>query len=298
MLDTKSTFDALITRYAAGADQAEGILDNRLYRSLSASLSGTQEYMAMEKLHELNEEGGFDLIVVDTPPTRSALDFLSAPRRLTRLLDNRVFRAVVMPTRTYLRVVSVASQALLRPASKIVGSEMVSDVVAFFQAFAGMEEGVRNRANRVHELLSDPSTSFVLVTSPRRDAVDEALYFADRLSESHIAVQGLVVNRLYPRFDGQATGSCSATAPSGVPDGAGMSRDGRALAALVANREELRAMAERQETHYATLAARLAPAPVARVPFLPTDVHDLDGLAVIADHMFRPGEVATEAPAA
>jgi anion-transporting ArsA/GET3 family ATPase len=298
MLETKSTFDALITRYAGGSDQAEGILDNRLYRSLSSSLSGTQEYMAMEKLYELNDEGGFDLIVVDTPPTRSALDFLSAPLRLTRLLNNRVFRAVVMPTRAYLRAVSVASQALLRPASKIVGSEMVSDVVDFFQAFAGMEEGVRNRANCVHELLSDPSTSFVLVTSPRRDAVDEALFFADRLSESHIAVHGLVVNRLYPRFDAQATGSCSATAPSGVPDGAGMSRNGRALAALVANREELRAMAERQETHYATLAARLAPAPVARVPFLPTDVHDLDGLAVVADHMFRPGEVATEAPAA
>ncbi|HEY1636654.1 MAG TPA: ArsA family ATPase [Acidimicrobiales bacterium] len=298
MLDTKSTFDALITRYAAGADQAEGILDNRLYRSLSASLSGTQEYMAMEKLHELNEEGGFDLIVVDTPPTRSALDFLSAPRRLTRLLDNRVFRAVVMPTRTYLRVVSVASQALLRPASKIVGSEMVSDVVAFFQAFAGMEEGVRNRANRVQELLSDPLTAFVLVTSPRRDAVEEALFFADRLAESHIAVQGLVVNRLYPRFDAQATESSSATALSGLADGAGMGRNGRALAALVANRDELRAMAEREETHYAALAARLAPAPAARVPLLPTDVHDLDGLAVVADHIFRAGEVATEAPAA
>jgi anion-transporting ArsA/GET3 family ATPase len=202
-----------------------------------------------------------------------------------------------MPTRGYLRAVSVASQALLRPASKIVGSEMVSDVVDFFQAFAGMEEGVRNRANRVHELLSDPSTSFVLVTSPRRDAVDEALFFTDRLSESHIAVQGLVVNRLYPRFDAQATGSSSATAPSGVPHGAGMGRNGRALAALVANREELRAMAEREEIHYATLAARLAPAPVARVPFLPTDVHDLDGLAVVADHMFRPGEVATDASA-
>jgi anion-transporting ArsA/GET3 family ATPase len=175
---------------------------------------------------------------------------------------------------------------------------MVSDVVDFFQAFAGMEEGVRDRANRVHELLSDPSTSFVLVTSPRQDAVDEALFFADRLGQSHIAVQGLVINRLYPRFDAQAIGSSSATAPSGVPDGSGVSRNGRALAALVANREELRAVAEREETQYATLAARLAPAPAARVPLLPTDVHDLDGLAVVADHIFRAGEGATEAPAA
>jgi anion-transporting ArsA/GET3 family ATPase len=298
MLDTKTTFDALITRYAADPQQAKAILDNRLYRSLSESLSGTQEYMAMEKLYELDEEGGFDLVVVDTPPTRSALDFLSAPRRLTRLLDNRVFRAVVMPTRAYLRAVSVASQALLRPASKIVGSEMVSDVVAFFQAFAGMEEGVRNRANHVQELLSEPSTAFVLVASPHRDAVDEAAFFADRLGESHIAVQGLIVNRLHPRFDRQTTASSSTVVASGTSENRDIGPNGRALAALVANRDELSAVAEREESHFAALAAGLAPAPVARVPFLPTDVHDLDGLALVADHLFPRNRAAPESPAA
>jgi anion-transporting ArsA/GET3 family ATPase len=298
MLDTKSTFDALITRYAADLDQAKGILDNRLYRSLSGSLSGTQEYMAMEKLYELHEDGGFDLIVVDTPPTRSTLDFLSAPRRLTRLLENRVFRMLVMPTRTYLRAVSVASQALLRPASKIVGSEMVRDVVAFFQAFEGMEEGVRHRANRVDLLLSEPSTAFVLVASPRRDAVDEALFFARCLGESKIAVQGLIVNRLHPRFDAQTTALSSVAVPSEGSESAGTRTDDRALAALVANRIEFRALAEREESHFAVLAAEVAPAPVARVPILPTDVHDLDGLAVVADYMFRPDQIATEAQAA
>ena len=119
MLDTKSTFDQLVTGNAGSADQAQRILDNRFYRNVSGALGGTQEYMAMEKLHELHDSGDFDLIVIDTPPTRHALDFLDAPRRLLRLLDNRIFRTLMMPTRAYLRVASVAVQTFLRtsPAS-------------------------------------------------------------------------------------------------------------------------------------------------------------------------------------
>ncbi|HEY1634378.1 MAG TPA: ArsA family ATPase [Acidimicrobiales bacterium] len=289
MLDTKGTFDDLVVRYAHDPQQAHGILDNRLYRNLSDALSGTQEYMAMEKLYELHEEGGFDLIVVDTPPTRSALDFLSAPRRLTRFLDNRIFRMLVLPTRAYLRAVSVATQAFLRTVAKVVGAEMVSDTVAFFQAFEGMEQGFRNRANGVLELLSQPSTAFVLVASPRRDSVDEALFFAERLGRSHIAVQGLVVNRLHPRFDARPDGSSATEGSAAAPVDASATGDGQALAALVANRDELRAMSAREEGHYAALAAEVAPAPVARVPFLADDVHDLEGLAVIADHLFGQG---------
>ena len=287
MLDTKGTFDDLVVRYARDPQQARGILDNRLYRNLSDALSGTQEYMAMEKLYELHEEGGFDLVVVDTPPTRSALDFLSAPRRLTRFLDNRIFRMLVMPTRAYLRAVSVATQAFLRTVAKVVGAEMVSDTVAFFQAFEGMEQGFRNRANRVLELLSLGSTAFLLVASPRRDAVDEALFFAERLGRSHIAVQGLIVNRLHPRFDARTAGPWPEGPPDDQPTATPLGGEGQALAALVANRNELRAMAEREEGHFAALAAQVAPAPVARVPFLAGDVHDLEGLAVIADHLFR-----------
>ena len=296
MLDTKGTFDDLVVRYAHDPQQARGILDNRLYRNLSVALSGTQEYMAMEKLYELHEEGGFDLIVVDTPPTRSALDFLSAPRRLTRFLDNRIFRLLVMPTRAYLRAVSVATQAFLRTVAKVVGAEMVSDTVAFFKAFEGMEQGFRNRADRVLELLSQRSTAFLLVASPRCDAVDEALFFAERLGRSHIAVQGLIVNRLHPRFDA-GSGAVSSVDSGRVSDSdtrpvAGTGDDARALDALRANRDELGAMAEREEGHFAALAAQVAPAPVARVPFLPADVHDLEGLAVIADHLFGRGQPA------
>ncbi len=154
MLDPKGTFDDLVQRYADSAEQAEGILANRIYRNLTGALSGTQEYMAMEKLYELVEEGGFDLVVVDTPPTRNALDFLDAPRRLTRFLGNRVFQTLMMPTRAWLQVMGVATQALLRTISKVAGAEIVHDAVAFFQAFEGMEEGFRIRAARVRELLA------------------------------------------------------------------------------------------------------------------------------------------------
>ena len=156
MLDTKSTFDALVARYAADAVQAQRILANRFYRNISGRLSGTQEYMAAEKLYELHEESDFDLVVVDTPPTRNALDFLDAPGRLVRFLDHRLYRVLMTPTRAYLRAVGVAAQAFLRTVSKVVGGEVLGDAISFFQAFDGMEAGFRERAERVLQLLDAP----------------------------------------------------------------------------------------------------------------------------------------------
>lgn len=232
----------------------------------------------MEKLYELHEEDRFDLIVVDTPPTRNALDFLDAPRRLTRFLDNRIFRLLMVPARTYLRAVSVATQTFLRTVAKVVGSEVVKDTVDFFAAFEGMEQGFRNRAQRVLQLLSESSTSFVLVTAPRRDAVDEALYFAKRLEESHIAIESLVVNRLHPRFGpvpSVLTSGSDQVPPEAAP-----------LVSLLANLRDLDEVALREEGCVQSLSQRIATAPVARVPLLADDVHDLDGLARIAGHMF------------
>ncbi|MEY2569612.1 MAG: hypothetical protein QOE35_4141 [Actinomycetota bacterium] len=281
MLDTKSTFDSLVTRYAASPEQAEGILKNGLYRNISGALSGTQEYMAMEKLYELQEEGRFDLIVVDTPPTRNALDFIDAPRRLTRLLDNRIFRLLIMPTRAYVKAVSFATQAFLRTVSKVVGGQVVSDAVGFFQAFEGMEQGFRERAQHVQALLSDSGTAFVLVASPRRDAVDEALFFADKLLESGIGVDALVVNRLHPRFGGDA-GQSGTAERERAADAAATP----ALSALYTNLADFRDIAAREEHHFASLASRVAPAPVARVPFLADDVHDIAGLETVGAYLF------------
>ncbi len=200
MLDSKGTFDDLVQRYARTPEQAEAILGNRLYQNLVGALSGTQEYMAMEKLYELVNSDEFDIVVVDTPPTRNALDLLDAPRRLTRFLENRLFRALLVPTRMSLRAVGVATQALLRTISKVAGAEIVQDAVGFFQAFEGMEDGFRSRASAVHDLLADPATAYVLVTSARPDAVTEASFFAEKLAERDVAVAALVVNRIAPSF--------------------------------------------------------------------------------------------------
>jgi len=282
MLDTKSTFDALVTRYAERPEQAQGILSNRLYRNLSGALSGTQEYMAMEKLYELHDQDRFDLIVVDTPPTRNALDFLDAPRRLTRFLDNRIFRLLMMPTRASLRALNMATQVFLHTVAKVVGSEVVHDTVDFFTAFEGMEQGFRERAQRVTELLSQPATAFVLVTAPRRDAVDEAMFFARRLQEAAIEIEALIVNRVHPRHGPLPS---VWTAPGALERALADPQQG-GLARLLANLQDLEGIGRREERYVEALIDRVAPAPVARVPLLVGDVHDLAGLEEVAEHLF------------
>jgi len=270
MLDTTATFDDVVRRHAASTEQAETILANRIYRNISGSLSGTQEYMAMEKLHDLHADDRFDLVVVDTPPSRNALDFLDAPRRLTRFLDHKLFRLLTVPARSYLRAVAVAAQAFLRAVTRVVGGEVVADVLAFFTAFEGMEEGFRQRAKAVYDLLEDPTTAFVLVASPSRDAVDEALFFASKLGEANISVQALVVNRVHPVFG------------EGPPHRGGQpAPPGSALAVLERNLAELEAVAVRERSYLASLAQKVAPAPTVTVPFLAGDVHDLDGLRLV-----------------
>jgi anion-transporting ArsA/GET3 family ATPase len=278
MLDPKTTFDSLVLKYAPRPDQAEAILDNRFYRNIAGALSGTQEYMAMEKLYELHADGHYDLIVVDTPPTRNALDFIDAPRRITRFLDNRLFRLLMLPGRVGLRAVNIAAQAFLRTVSGVVGSQVVTDAVAFFQAFEGMEQGFRDRAQGVRDLMVDGRTAFVLVSSPRRDAVVEAEFFSDKLAQAHIPVQGLVVNRMQPRF-------VAGWSPEGDRERARALAD-TALGPLWANLADLHALADAEEAEIGGLVKRVEPAPVARVPLLQTDVHDLHGLAAVGRYVF------------
>jgi anion-transporting ArsA/GET3 family ATPase len=292
MLDTKSTFDGLVTRYSADPEQAERILENRFYRSISSALSGTQEYMAMEKLYELHEEGGYELIIIDTPPTRHALDFLDAPRRLTRLLDNRIFKVLMMPTRASMRVAGRAVQAFLRTVSKVVGGEAINDVVAFFRAFEGMEEGFRDRAARVLELLAAGTTGFVLVTSPRRDAVDEALFFSGKLAEGDMPVDALVVNRVHPRFgDERPEGLRARAATLTRADGAAAGE----LAALYANLADFQEISDRERHQFDDVRRLVDHGATAYVPFLSRDVHDFDALAEVGYHLFAPGEAVTAA---
>jgi anion-transporting ArsA/GET3 family ATPase len=285
MLDTKSTFDDAVIRYARDPAQAMAIQQSRHYRNLCNALSGTQEYMAVEKLYQLHQEGGFDLIVVDTPPTRRAVDFLSAPRHLTRFLDNRALRMLVTPGRAYMRAVAFAAQGPLKAATKIVGAEMVFDAVVFLQAFDGMEVGIRSRAKRVLELFTEPSTAFVLVVAPRQSVIDEGQFFAKSLGQADIALQALIVNRLHPHFD-TGPGESLPVAGAGKSGGVRIEANAEALAVLNANWAELRAEAKREESCVAALAAQVAPAPVARVPLIDSDVHDLEGVQTVADHLF------------
>lgn len=271
MLDTKSTFDELVFKYASSPEQAERIVANSLYRNVSGALSGTQEYMAMEKLHELHSTGQFDLIVIDTPPTRNALDFLDAPRRLTRLLDNRIFRLLIMPTSSYLKAVSAATQRVLRTIARVVGAEVVDDAVAFFEAFEGMEQGFRDRAQAVIALLSDDATAFVVVASPRRDATQEAVFFAEKLVEAGLGVDGVIVNRMQPAF--------GETEPALPPDASS------ALRNLLANRNAFAALAASEHNQLGALTAAAGDAAIAYVPCLRDDVHDLGGLELVRAYL-------------
>ena len=272
MLDAADTFDDLVRDNASSTEQAERILANGFYRNVAGTLSGTQDFMAAERLYALHHDERFDLVVVDTPPTRSALDFLAAPRTLTRFLDHPLFKMLMMSTRRGLRVLNFAAQPVLRTIGAAVGSAVLSDATAFFQAFSGMEGGFRKRADAVAELVTSDATHFVLVCAPRRDAAGEAAYFAEQLAEAKLTVAAVVVNRATPDF--------------GKPSGR---RPAAAKAALYDNQAMLHEHAQQErEVIDEVLGEQVAgsAAGVATwVPLLPTDVHDLTTLDHIRHHL-------------
>ncbi len=200
MLNAGATFDDLITKYAKDASQANEIQKNNLYINLTSRLSGTQEYMASEKLFELHDSGGYDLIVVDTPPSRHAIDFLDAPENLFSFLDNKIFRLITNHNR-YVRAVSVATQLLLKTIAKVAGAEIVEDAISFFRAFDGMEEGFRERATGITHLFKSDQSAFVLITSPQKEIIQDTKFFSGALKSRSYEIDALVVNKLLPAFD-------------------------------------------------------------------------------------------------
>jgi len=279
MLDPTTTFDELVTQYASSPERAERILVNPFYRNVAGALSGTQEYMAAEKLYQLHRDHRFDLVVVDTPPTRNALDFLDAPATLTRFINHRLFRLMMLPARGGMKVLNIAAQPVLRRIGKVIGGDVLADAIAFFQAFEGMEAGFRERADAVSDLLRASVTSYVLIASPRRDTVVEARYFADRLAESDLRVAAVVINRLQPRF-----GDVTASAAFAAADVAGA--DDADLSAMWRNLGELCTLADAEDEVIAPLIADTDAASIHRVPLLRDDVHSLSGLREVAGHLF------------
>jgi anion-transporting ArsA/GET3 family ATPase len=276
MLDTAAAFDGIVRRNAPDAEQAERILANRFYRNISGALSGTQEYMAAETLHQLHGDGRFDVVVVDTPPSRNALDFIEAPSVLARFLDHRLFKLLMLPARRGMKVVNAATQPLLRAIGRVVGSDVLADAVAFFQSFAGMEGGFRQRAEEVIELLRSDDTVYVIVASPHRDTVTEAVWFAGKVAEHGISRVAGVANRVHPGFGTGTAAEAAARAAAAKGD----------VAALWRNVAALRALAEAAHGELAPLADLLADRPLVTVPLLAGDVHDLAGLDEIRGHLF------------
>lgn len=274
MLDVRETFDHLVSICAPTPAQAETIRGNRFYVNIGGSLSGTRDYMAAERLLALHNDPRFDLVIVDTPPSRNALDFLEAPERLARFLDHRLYRLLVAPTRGGFRIVSTALQPVVRLIGKVVGSDALSDVIEFLRAFDGMDDGFRRRARETAGLLRSEASSFVLVTSPRPEAMLEADYFAGQLGRLGIGVGAVVANRMPPRF-GPTT---AATAERNAREATDAAERW-----LWSNLAELHRDADRAEASLARFVESIgSTGPALVVPELATDIHDFDGITMIS----------------
>jgi anion-transporting ArsA/GET3 family ATPase len=285
MLDMKRTFDEVIETHAS-PEKAQQILDNPFYQALSGSFAGTQEYMAMEKLGQLRaradaDPDGWDLIVVDTPPSRSALDFLDAPQRLGSFLDGRFIRILSAPAkaggRAYLKVFSAAVGTATGVLTKLLGGQVLRDVQTFVAALDTVFGGFRERAERTYRLLQAEGTSFLVVAAPEPDALREASYFVERLSTDGMPLAGLVLNRRHLPTAEDLSGERAAAAAEDLEDAGGH--------ALVAGLLRVHADRMRRSEREQGLAARFTSAhprvPVAEVPARPQDVHDLAGLREI-----------------
>ena len=285
MLDTKTTFDKVVMQYAPSPEQAERIINNRFYKNISGTLSGTQEYMAMEKLYELYADGDFDLIVIDTPPTRNALDFLDAPRRMTDFFESRVLRWFLIPYMKagsgVFRVANVAATAFLKIVTKIVGAEVLQDTAEFFGNLEGMYEGFKQRARDVAALLKSDATSFVVVTSPAEDSVAEATFFASRLNESGLPFGALVVNRVHPEMGDEID-----VKPKQVHKLETGDDTSRLLAKLLDNHTAFMRVVHLEEKNLAALARKIPRHRWARVPYLEREAVDFPGLVAISEQLF------------
>jgi anion-transporting ArsA/GET3 family ATPase len=284
MLDMKRTFDEVVEAHAS-PEKARQILSNPFYQAVSSSFAGTQEYMAMEKLGQLHAEaigpdghGRWDLIVVDTPPSRSALDFLDAPERLASFLDGRFIRLMTAPARGPARLLSAGLSVVTGALSKVLGAQMLRDAQTFIAAFDTLFGGFRARADHTYRLLQAEETAFVVVAAPASDALREAAYFVERLSEEHMPLAGLVVNRVTQTH---APGLEQAGA-----EAAAQRLNEREAHPVTAHLLQLHADRMAAIAHEEHLRRRFTAAhpgvPAAEVPALATDVHDLDGLRAVA----------------
>ncbi len=294
MLDMKRTFDDIVVTHAE-PDKAQAILENPFYVALSSSFAGTQEYMAMEKLGQLKATADYDLIVVDTPPTRSALDFLDAPERLTTFLDGRLIRLLLAPAKAsgkaYLKVVTTGFSLVTSVITKIIGAQVLQDVSAFVAALETMFGGFRERAQATYDLLKADGTQFVVIAAPERDALREAAYFVERLGEEAMPLAGVVINRVH-RSGASTLTTERSTVAAEVLEADG----GHELAASVLRLHAERvALAGRERRLQERFTGAHPGVPVVEVAAQPGDVHDLAGLRSVGEDLAGGREAAVPA---
>jgi anion-transporting ArsA/GET3 family ATPase len=295
MLDMKRTFDEVVEAHAT-PEKAQQILANPFYQAVSSSFAGTQEYMAMEKLGQLRaqaeREGTWDLVNVDTPPSRSALDFLDAPKRLGSFLDGRFIRALMAPAkaggRAYLKVFSGGVAMATSVMSKVLGGQVLQDAQTFVAALDTMFGGFRERADATYALLKDPETAFVVVAAPERDALREASYFVARLDEEGMPLAGVVVNRVQRVAAPTLSGARALAAAEQLAENGADEQSGRLTEGLLRLHHALSLTADRHEAMVARFGAGHPGTPMVEVPAAASDVHDLDGLREVGRALGRP----------
>jgi anion-transporting ArsA/GET3 family ATPase len=283
MLDPKRTFDDLIDRLAPNAKARDEVLDNRIYQELSNAVAGSQEFTAMAKLYELDRDHDFDLIVLDTPPSRNALDFLDAPDRLTQFFEGRALQVFLRPTGLAARVMGRGTGMVFGVLKRVTGIDLLEDLAVFFRSLSGMIDGFKERAQAVNKLLADRGTVFLLITSPEREPVDEAIFFWRKLKAARMPFGGVVVNRVHHDLLGGAE-------VDDVSDEL-IAELGDKLAGRVAdNFRDYHVLARRDAHNIERLAKQLRDDRLLLVPYLDEDVHDIEGLARLDRYLF-----ATEA---
>lgn len=278
-LDVKSTLDKLIGTLSPDSRTREEIIGNRIYRELSSAVAGSQELSAVAKLYELHRQGGFDTIVLDTPPSHNALDFLDAPTRLERFLGGRALSLFLAPSGAAARLLARPSLLIFSVFARVAGVDLLADLSAFFRSLAGTIDGLSERARAVGALLRDPhTTSFLIVTSPEKDPASEAISLHSHLQEEQMPFGGLIVNRVH--LDGLNGHSPSEVKALLAPE------LGERLAARVAeNLADFDVLARRDAESVAYLSGALGEEQPVLIPHLDEDVQDLDSLARVAAHL-------------
>ena len=279
MLDSKRTFDEVIDRLAPDARTRDEVLDNRIYKELSNAVAGSQEYTAMAKLYELDADGDFDLLVLDTPPSRNALDFLDAPDRLTQFFEGRALQVFLRPTGIATRLMGRGTGVVFSVLQRVTGVDLLQDLSIFFRSIGGMIDGFKERAQQVNRLLSDPGTTFVLVTSPEREPIDEAIFFWRKLKAARMPFGGVIVNRVHHDLAGHFE-------PAEVADELEAALGPKLARHVAENFRDYHALARRDRENIERLTAKLERPRVIMIPHLDEDVHDIEGLQRIHRFLF------------